>query len=199
MGFKRPSTWGNKSPTGRALFGARSFQPIATQAVGQYAPNGYGLHDMAGSVWRDSNALLQSETQEASEDARIRAVVRGRSWGSPAEELRVAFRQMRLVCAVISLSWAFAVFGIISRMIWFLWHADSLIQKNSNRRKCHHPNVQIMSSSVTGGRWMPQTSILPLEFQNDDETIQQVRDLFTGQQGYGGRQIACAICLTEPR
>ena len=89
--------WGNESPEGRALFDQSwdLFQPVApTEAVGQYAPNGYGLHDMAGSVWEWTQTLYYNyETQEASEDARVRAVVRGGSWGSQADELRVAFRR----------------------------------------------------------------------------------------------------------
>ncbi|MEC8379557.1 MAG: SUMF1/EgtB/PvdO family nonheme iron enzyme [Myxococcota bacterium] len=89
--------WGDDPPEGRALFGQEwdLFQPIApTQPVGQYAPNGYGLYDMAGSVWEWTQTLYYNyETQEASEDARVRAVVRGGSWGSPEDELRVAFRR----------------------------------------------------------------------------------------------------------
>ena len=132
--------WGNEPPEGRALFDQSwdLFQPVApTQPVGQYAPNGYGLHDMAGSVWEWTQTLYYNyETQEASEDARVRAVVRGGSWGSQAEELfEWPFVEiMRLVCGQTSLEvWAFAVFEILLAndldviCMWF-----SLIQKNSS-------------------------------------------------------------------
>ena len=89
--------WGNAPPDGRAHFGQEweLFQSVApTVPVGQFAPNGYGLYDMAGSVWEWTQTLYYNyEAQDPNSTARMRAVVRGGSWGSPAEELRVAFRR----------------------------------------------------------------------------------------------------------
>ena len=66
-------------------------------------------------------------------------------------------------------------------MIWFLLACGQFESETLKPSEMYTTqNVQIMSSSVTGGLgWnYPQTSILPLEFQNEDETIQQARDLF---------------------
>jgi formylglycine-generating enzyme required for sulfatase activity len=47
--------WGNADPvcTPGAVNGAQSYEckPAGTVAVGSFAPNGYGLFDMAGNVW----------------------------------------------------------------------------------------------------------------------------------------------------
>ena len=40
--------WGDEPPTGRADFGNPNGSP---QPVGSFTPNGYGLHDMVGSMW----------------------------------------------------------------------------------------------------------------------------------------------------
>ena len=67
-------------------------------------------------------------------------------------------------------------------MIWILLACGELETEELKPSEIYTTqNVQIMSTSVTGGLgWnYPQTSILPLEFQNEDETIQQARDLFS--------------------
>ena len=46
--------WGAEDPKGRASVGGdwsvKSMKKIM-RSVGSFAPNGYGLHDMAGNVW----------------------------------------------------------------------------------------------------------------------------------------------------
>lgn len=44
----KPFPWGDDDPAGRADFNNAQGAP---QPVGLFEPNGYGLHDMAGSLW----------------------------------------------------------------------------------------------------------------------------------------------------
>ena len=56
-----------------------------TTAVGRYAANGYGLYDMAGNVWEWCLGKYDWGPWGA-------RVLRGGSWDSPEEDLRVAYR-----------------------------------------------------------------------------------------------------------
>jgi iron(II)-dependent oxidoreductase len=67
--------------------------------VGSYAPNGYGLYDMAGNVWEwcsdwyDPDYYLESpQTDPVGPASGTTRVLRGGSWFGVAEYLRVSFR-----------------------------------------------------------------------------------------------------------
>ena len=67
-------------------------------------------------------------------------------------------------------------------MIWMLFACGSLESEPIYKAEQYSTqNTQIMSTSVTGGLgWnYPQTSILPLEFNSNDEEILKARELFT--------------------
>lgn len=69
----------------------------ATSPVGSFAPNGYGLYDMAGNVWERCWDFYGDYGSAAQVDPRGPAsgffrVLRGGGWGSNAEECRTAFR-----------------------------------------------------------------------------------------------------------
>ena len=104
--------WGDELPDKRrANFGASEIG--AATAVGSYAPNGYGLYDMAGNVWE----FLADEWQKYPEDAgmavnpvaggdffmtdsyrqvKTRRALRGGSYGGAAVNLRVTYRDSHL-------------------------------------------------------------------------------------------------------
>jgi formylglycine-generating enzyme required for sulfatase activity len=77
-----------------------NFEGSGTVEVGRYAPNGYGLRDMAGNVWEwcwdwygeypagDGAALMNSQGPEQG----VRRVLRGGSWDGSAAGCRAAFR-----------------------------------------------------------------------------------------------------------
>jgi formylglycine-generating enzyme required for sulfatase activity len=72
--------WGWGDPTGRACFKKRSFD-----RVGSYAPNPFGLYDMAGNVYEWCVADSESPPEQA--------VARGGSWAEQdARYLRVFHR-----------------------------------------------------------------------------------------------------------
>ena len=98
--------WGDENATPmRANYSSSGIRN--TSAVGSYAPNGYGLFDMAGNVWE----FLADEWGPYNPDAQIdpvaggnlflddsfltvhtRRVIRGGSWGGSPVNLRVAYR-----------------------------------------------------------------------------------------------------------
>lgn len=53
--------WGDESPEGRADFANAGGSP---RPVGSFAPNGYGLHDMAGSMWSWCEECFDQVVQE---------------------------------------------------------------------------------------------------------------------------------------
>jgi formylglycine-generating enzyme required for sulfatase activity len=79
--------WGDEPPDGRADFGNPGGAP---RPVGSFAPNGYGVHDMAGSMWcwceecfdqvvTDDRARMCYEDTRI-RDVRLNAVCRGGSF-----------------------------------------------------------------------------------------------------------------------
>lgn len=66
-----------------------------TEAVGSYAPNGYGLYDMAGNVWEwvdDWYDAYPGNTVADSSFGKTYRVLRGGSWYNSPYNLRVSFR-----------------------------------------------------------------------------------------------------------
>jgi formylglycine-generating enzyme required for sulfatase activity len=102
--------WGDESPEGRADFSRGDAGPLPRAS---FAPNGLGLHDMAGSMWcwceerydevsREDKARLVYE-DTIFRDTRLNAVCRGGSFRSPPSVLRCAYRHedpidLRLDC-----------------------------------------------------------------------------------------------------
>ena len=106
VGKKYP--WGDAIDTSQANYNG---QVGNTTQVGMYAPNGYGLYDMAGNVWewcldayeKDFYARSQPQNPLAGEmplwavsvnykNVENRRVLRGGSWPNTAQPLRVANR-----------------------------------------------------------------------------------------------------------
>lgn len=102
--------WGDTPPDGLADFARGDAGPLPR---GSFAPNGYGVQDMAGSMWcwceerydevarADKARLLYEDT--TIRDTRLNAVCRGGSFRSPPSVLRCAYRHedpidLRLDC-----------------------------------------------------------------------------------------------------
>ncbi len=100
--------WGNDIDTSKANY---SWEIGDTVAVGSYAPNGYGLYDMAGNVWEwcldayrrnfyvtsplknpISGAETTAQVIDDYTDIRSYRVLRGGSWSSSSHHLRVSYR-----------------------------------------------------------------------------------------------------------
>ena len=100
--------WGNDINASKANYG---WAIGDTAAVGSYAPNGYGLYDMAGNVWEwcldayqrnfyvtspRTNPISGADTADQVidnyTDIRSYRVLRGGSWSSSSQHLRVSYR-----------------------------------------------------------------------------------------------------------
>ena len=94
--------WGDQPPTDRAgAANGVAFEGDSARAVKTFAPNGYGLHDMAGNAWEwvadwysRYDAAAASDPRGAS-TGRAR-VVRGGSYGDDDGNLRVSNRSANL-------------------------------------------------------------------------------------------------------
>ena len=101
--------WGNSIDASKANFGANVG---GTTSVGQYPANGYGLYDMVGNLfewcldkWDNGFYASASQNNPVSDSSIVSIidnftkskefrVVRGGSWYTPAQDLRVAKRNM---------------------------------------------------------------------------------------------------------
>jgi len=91
--------WGDESPAGRCDYNNPGGSPLP---VGSFAPNGYGVHDLAGSIWSwceecyeqvasDRASMCYEDTQLP--DTRLNPVCRGGSYKSTDPTvLRCAYR-----------------------------------------------------------------------------------------------------------
>jgi formylglycine-generating enzyme len=85
--------WGNEAPTSeRCDFGR--FEPFAIKPSRTFAPNGYGLYAMCGSVW-EWTASYYDGTKSRPGLEPNEWVLRGGSWTDPAEVVTVSFRMSR--------------------------------------------------------------------------------------------------------
>lgn len=104
--------WGDSIDSRKANYGKAWYSKrVPTTAVGSYAPNGYGLYDMAGNAsewcldaydadfYKDSPlhnpiAGVESIVKIMNDFMSLRNphTLRGGSWASAPDELRVAFR-----------------------------------------------------------------------------------------------------------
>ena len=84
--------WGNDESLVRDYanflgIGGRDKWDRTTAPVGSFKPNGYGLSDMAGNVWEwCQDWFLADDTDQKQK------VLRGGSWLSPSDSLRLAYR-----------------------------------------------------------------------------------------------------------
>ncbi len=90
--------WGNEDPTHReGEPGGAAFEGDAARVVRSFAPNGFGLFDMAGNVWEwvsDFGGLYAEgpATDPTGPDAGRVRVVRGGAYGDDAANLRLSNR-----------------------------------------------------------------------------------------------------------
>ena len=103
--------WGDEEPVGRCDFGNPDGAP---RPVASFPPNGYGLHDMAGSIWSwceecfdevaapDQARMCYDDTRI--KDVRLNPVCRGGSYKSPPPVLLCAYRHEDPVCGRLRFS-----------------------------------------------------------------------------------------------
>lgn len=94
--------WGNEIPTSGIIYAKRwidNLAPPPTQPVGNYHPNAYGIFDMAGNVWEWCYDWFSMDYYKKSPENNPRGpesgeekVLRGGSWISSSNDLRVATR-----------------------------------------------------------------------------------------------------------
>jgi formylglycine-generating enzyme required for sulfatase activity len=94
--------WGDGIGGGNAYCNGCGSQGAAnsTSAVGSFAPNPLGLHDMLGSAWQWVEDCWQDNYNNAPGDSSIAVVsgncglrvLRGGSWAAPPRSLRAASR-----------------------------------------------------------------------------------------------------------
>jgi len=101
--YKYP--WGNNESHDKANYGGTegNDQWERTAPVGSFAPNGYGLYDMAGNVWEwcadwyDENYYQNFKNSTANNpkgpDSGTQRVLRGGSWDNVPSDLRCANRR----------------------------------------------------------------------------------------------------------
>ncbi len=98
----RDYPWGDALPTDGIIFKrvwTNNYLPAPTGAVGSYHPNGYGLYEMAGNVsewcsdWYAPDYYRSGPAKNpAGPSSGSFKVVRGGSWASSFQDLRIAFR-----------------------------------------------------------------------------------------------------------
>jgi len=96
--------WGDEAPTcatdapnGANFYGGEGCSGDNTMPVGSFAPNGYGLYDMAGNVWEWTSSLYQSYPYDANDgrediSSSFIRVLRGGAWTYSDSYVRSASR-----------------------------------------------------------------------------------------------------------